>query len=502
MDDLARLTARSSPGGLAWAVEGKEQDASAGAEGGWFPYPHLTLLSDRLMQVAAGQVRRLIVTMPPRHGKSKLISHYFPAWYLGMFPKNQVILASNTVEMARDFSRWARDTLAEEGPEIFGVGVSPTSAAAQRWQTTEGGIAVAAGIGGQITGRGANCLIIDDPLKDSEQAHSETIRDKQWNWWLTTARTRLMRGGSVIVVLTRWHEDDLAGRMLALAAENPKADQWEVLNLPALAEQDDPLEREQGEPLCPALMPLSDLELTEATSGPYVWSAMYQQRPSPAEGDVFQRAWFGTWDADKDWDDQFQAHRLAQSWDCTFKDTDGSDFVVGQLWACDLSRRVLVAQVRARLSLDNTITAARAMTDWARERFPGQGSHSIYVEDKANGSAVIAALKRSLQGVTAVEPEGGKLARAYGVQPVVAAGDVVLPARAIPCPEAPIGPRGKPLWLPSTRGDLIEEAAAFPNGVHDDQVDAMTQALLKLSGSQEKRAVRAGGYDGVGYADR
>lgn len=476
MNDLDRLTAQSSPAGFAWVAEGCNKGAPTE---GWKPFPHLLLLSDKLMQVAAGECKRLIVTTPPRHGKSQMISQYFPAWYLGTFPRRQVILSSNTATLAQNFSRSARNILTELGPEIFGVSVRDDSRAADRWHTTAGGVLIAAGVGGPLTGRGAHCLIIDDPIKNSEEAHSETIREKQWEWWQSTARTRLMRDASVVVVLTRWHEDDLAGKLMRQAEEQPGADEWELLNLPAFARAGDPVGRAEGEALCPELISAEELESTKASTSSYWWGAMYMQEPTPDEGGIFHRDWWRYWRTP----DEFQIHRLCQSWDLSFKDGDGSDFVAGQLWGCDQAERILLAQVHARLDFPSTLRAIRAMHAYAAQHWPAFASHPVYVEDAANGPAVIQSLQREIPGIHGVRPDGGKLARAHNIAHIPEAGQVRFPEGQIPAPDG---------YVPSRVDVLIDELAAFPNGAHDDQVDALTQALSKLATVQGGR-VRGGG---------
>jgi predicted phage terminase large subunit-like protein len=491
--DPAHLAvARATPAGFAWFVEGANQTGDP--QHGWLPFPHLTMLSEKLAQVAAGEVRRLIVTMPPRHGKSQLISQYFPAWYLGRYPRRQVIIASNTVDLAEDFSRGARDALLEYGPELFGVTVAGDSAAVKRWRTDHGGILKAAGVGVQITGRGAHLLVIDDPIKDEVQAASETIRERHWNWWLTTARTRLMKDASVVLVLTRWHEDDLAGRVLAQAKQNPKADQWEVLNLPAFAEEDDPLGRDPGDALCPALMPREALETTRETSGSYVWNALYQQRPSAAEGNILLRKdwryYPPEWLEPETWSGGAQFQRVWQSWDTALKDKTTSDYTVGQLWGQDLTNRYLLRQVRGRWGLTETTTQVEQMTAWAAKRFPKHGSHAIYVENAAMGPELMAAVRKKVQGVIPVQADRDKVSRAYAITPQFEAHHVFIPGRANETGEN-YDEAVTPLWAQ----ELVDECASFPNAPNDDQVDALTQALdpRRLAGEGRRGRVGTGG---------
>lgn len=411
--------------------------------------------------------------MPPRHGKSELISRYFPAWYLGNFPDRRVMLTSYEAQFASGWGRRAREVLEEYGPGVFGVDVRADSSAANRWDLVghEGGM-ITAGVGGPITGRGADLLIIDDPIKNREEALSSVYRERHWEWWRSTARTRLQPGGAVVLVMTRWHEDDLAGRLLA-----EPGDRWREIRLPALAWGPDELGREEGEALWPSQYDAADLAEIAEESGSYWWEAMYQQRPSPSEGGILERGWWRRYPA-YGWP---QLQHVAQSWDMAFKDTKGTSYVVGQVWGTDLAARYLLCQVRARLSFTKTLGAVEALTGWVGEQ--GFGSHRILVEEKANGAAVIDSLRRKIGGLIPVMPDGSKEARAHAVSPLIESGNVHIPEGLIPAPAG---------FEPTPTDVFVEEAAAFPNGANDDQVDAMTQALSRLrSTPQRARMPRA-----------
>lgn len=385
--------------------------------------------------------------MPPRHGKSELTSHWFPVWYLDHFPDRNIILTSYEADFASNWGRRVRNSILEHSDQLR-VRISEDSAAANRWVTTEGGGMVTAGIGGPITGRGAHVLIIDDPVKNAEEAHSKTYRDRAWEWFISTAYTRLEPGGSVIIVMTRWHEDDLVGRVLSMTDEV-----WEEVKLPAIAEENDPIGRKPGEALWPERYDENELKRIKNTVGSYVWNALYQQKPSPAEGGIFKRSW---WKYYSEPPGEFD--EIIQSWDMTFKDTDTSDYVVGQVWGKKGANKYLLDQVRAKMDFPTTIQALRNLSaKWPKAR-------AKLVEDTANGPAVIATLRKEIPGLIPVTPQGSKEARAYAVSPQVEAGNVYIP-----------DPRRCP-WV----NDFIEECAAFPNGANDDQVDAMTQALLRF----------------------
>ncbi len=434
--------------------------------------PALDLIDAELVRAASTPDARLIISMPPQEGKSQRASRRFPLWVLIGHPDTRVVIASYEHNVARRWGRAIRDDIIVHGRD-FGLQIRPDLAAQNEWQLLgyEGGV-FATGIGGALTGRPADVMIIDDPLKGREEADSEVYRERCWDWWLETASTRLAPGAPVIMILTRWHHDDLAGRMLA--AEDGHL--WRVLNIPAQAEhrpekgETDPLGREPGEFMISARgRTQRQWEAIKTRSLGRTWTALYQGRPSPDAGGLFP--------ADEDWARYEQplwierpdgskvipdAHRddveLAQSWDMSFKDTKGSDYVVGQVWMRRGIDAYLLDQVRDRLSFTATCQAMRTLS----ARWPQ--AIAKYVEDKANGPAVINALARTVPGLIAVQPLGSKYARAAAVSPLVTSRNVHLPAVEL----AP--------WI----ADLTEECRSFPNTAHDDQVDALSQGVNQL----------------------
>lgn len=417
----------------------------------WIPAKHLLLLSEWIVDLAAGRRERAIIEKPPRHGKSEITSFWTPLWYLANFPDRRVILASYEADFAASWGRRVRNAIEAIGPRL-GLKLAGDSSAANRWEVATGGGMFTTGIGGPLTGKGAHLLIIDDPVKNSEEAHSETIQNRNWEWWQSTARTRLEPQGAAVVVQTRWDQNDLAGRLLSDAASG--GEQWDELRLPAVAEEGDQLGRAIGEPLWPERYDAEALKAIRRAVGERVWNALYQQRPSPLEGSIFKRGWWKYYKvlpAD--------VRPACQSWDCAFKDLRTSDYVVGQVWGQRGAEYFLLDRIKDRLDFTATLHAIRQMT----AKHPGAALKLI--EDKANGSAVISVLTKDVPGIVAVNPEGGKEARAGAIAPLVEAGNVWLPDPTI----AP--------WV----GDFVEECAAFPNGAHDDQVDAMSQALLRLA---------------------
>lgn len=419
-------------------------------------FRHTKLICDALQTVADGQQRYVMIEMPPRHGKSMTVTETFPSFFIAKNPEKRVIIASYSDTLARKFGRRNRDKVMEYGPSFFGVQLSQDNAASNNWSLAghRGGL-LATGIGGSITGEGADVLIIDDPFKNAEEANSKTIRDKVWDEWESTLSTRLHKGASVIVIMTRWHEDDIIGRLLEQSPRN-----WTRLRLPAIAEdEDDLLGRKPGEALCPELGFDEEWAKTKKKEvGSRTWAALFQQRPAPESGDIFDRKW---WKYYKALPGHFQ--EVVQSWDCTFKDDKESDYVVGQVWGRLGADKYLIDQVRDRMNFPTTVQAIRAMAAKHPE------ANAKYIEDKANGSAVIQILTNEIPGIIAVTPDGGKVARASAISPDVEAGNVYLPDPGI----AP--------WI----GDFVEECTVFPNGAHDDQVDSMTQAINQMHKPKE-----------------
>lgn len=430
-------------------------------------FRHTELVCRVLQRIADGEQLSVLIEMPPRHGKSMTVTESFPSYYLGRNPDKRVIAAAYSDGLATKFGRLNRNKFNEFSHELFNVQLSESNAATKDWgvQDRRGGM-IATGIGGSITGQGADLMIIDDPIKNMKEANSQTIRDNIWDEWEATLSTRLHDGASLIIIMTRWHEDDLIGRLLA---RSPR--KWVRLRLPAIAEdEDDLLEREIGEPLCPELGYNEHwAEEKKSEVGSRTWASLYQQRPSPAGGNIFKREWIRlyvrTAEQKREWglSDEviiLPTHfdKMAQSWDCTFKDSETSDFVAGGVWGRKKAQYFLFDIDHRRMGFADTMKAIRAMSDkWPSAR-------SKYIEDKANGSAIIEMLKDEISGIVPVNPDGGKEARANAVSPLFEAGNIYLPHPNM-CP-----------WVE----DLIEELVSFPNAAHDDLVDMTTQALNQL----------------------
>jgi len=422
---------------------------------------HLQLLSNELVSLCGrqpGGASRLLVTFPPRHGKSELCSHWFPTWYIALDPTAKVILTSYEAEFAARWGRLVRRSVQEHYP-IIGARIVEDSKAAHRWETTEGGGMVTAGVGGPITGRGGNILICDDPIKNAEEANSQLVRDNLWEWWVTTFLTRADKDrhgqhAVVVLIMTRWHEDDLAGRII----KSPEFKFWRHLNLPAAAEEDDPLGRAPGMALWPDRYDELELENKRAEMGSRAFASLYQQRPAPADGSAIQRSWWAWYDEPPPLDEFDQ---IIQTWDTTFKNTATSDYVAGGVIGRKGSDFYVLDVVHQRLNGPETLKAiAQVDKQWPQARW-------ALIEDSASGSMICDLLERERGHIVRVKTGGrSKETRLHwGVNSVAA-----------------IIERGRVfLRRGSSWGSkIVDEAAAFPHGQHDDLVDMLVQGIEHL----------------------
>ena len=429
--------------------------------------PALDLIDQVLIDAYSKPDSRTMIFLAPQEGKSTRVAEVFPVWALAQNPDTRIVMASYAMSLARRNGRFIRNHIETHGKDL-GIRIRPDVAAQNEWQLDghAGGL-FAVGIGGGLTGRAADMMIIDDPHSGMTTASSETYQTLAWDWWTGTAQTRLAPGAPVVLIMTRWHQLDLAGRLLA--AEDGHL--WNVINIPAVADHNpekgetDILGREPGEWLeSTRRRTVKQWEARRKGTPAREWNAMYQGRPSPTEGGLFPRKDWRYYDKPL-WVEEGGvcrttggADEIILSWDMAFKATQNSDYVAGQVWLKRGPDAYLLDQKHARLTFTETLAAVEAMV----AKWP-QASAKL-VEDKANGSAVIDSLKNKVSGVIPVTPKESKEARAAAVTPFIEAGNVHLPRPSI----AP--------WVDG----LIEEAAAFPNGAHDDRVDALTQALNRL----------------------
>jgi predicted phage terminase large subunit-like protein len=491
-------------------------------EYGWFPTPFHQLLCEIAHRIIEGKDGwdRVVLSTPPQHGKSESMSRGLPAMFLGLNPKLNVILTSYGAEFAQEWGAKVRDTLITYGEQIFGLRVNPRSRSNKRFSILHeeggtwypGGKMITAGARGRITGEGAHLILIDDPIKNDEQASSPVYQDKIWNWYQATLRSRIRKGTRILLTMTRWHENDLAGKLIA-ESEAGTGEKFIVINLPAIAEEDEDWScwgvnhiRRKGEALCPELHDLDEMTKTRAAVGSYWWAALYMGRPNPDSGDIFQRKWFKSWGYEAKnrfynpetsrW--EYELYPLPRrfdlvciSWDMAFKDKKSSSFVVGQVWGLLGVDHYLLDQVKGQWNFPTTLEWVRKVA----EAYPI--AYHTLIEDKANGTAVETILHDEITGIVMIEP--GRLfktARARATSSIAESGCAYVPGRGV---ETKLGHDIPWVWgdaprsndgnfTPGSRG-YIEEHVSFPNGMFDDQVDAGSQAQAWLREKQMAGAI-------------
>lgn len=395
---------------------------------------------------------------------SQLVSREFPAYILGKYPDTQIIACSYSADLTSRMNRDVQRIIdSKEYHDLFDTYLAGKEAAeimkdSDTYARTSDLFEVvghkgsyrSTGVGGGVTGSGADVFIIDDPFKDRAEANSLTIRQKVWDWYTSTAYTRLSPGGGIIVMNTRWHMDDLVGRLLREQAEG--GDIFKHISYPAIAEHDEK-HRKAGEALHPERYDVDQLMKIKAAVGSRDWSALYQQRPVPDGGGLFKDSWLQYYK-----DLPANLEKVVMSWDMTFKDTKGSDYVVGSIWARKGGNFYLIDQVRGRWDF---VTTLEKFIAFCKKH---NTVNRKLVEDKANGTAIINTLKKHISGIIPITPTESKEARASAIATLWEAHNVYIPSPDI----AP--------WVKDFTAELLE----FPAGAHDDQVDSMTQALNDL----------------------
>ena len=409
---------------------------------GFEPAAHHRLLIAKLESVACGEIDRLAVFMPPGSAKSTYGSVLFPPWFLAQDASKAVIAASHTAELAEKWGRRVRNIVSEDR-NVLGFGVADDNKAAGRWETTAGGEYYAAGVGGSITGRRADLAVIDDPIRGREDADSKLVRDKQWDWYRFDLETRLKPGAAVILIQTRWHEDDLAGRLLA-----EEGARWHVVRLPMEAEDNDPLGRAAGEPLWPEWF--SDDMRAAAKRDMRLWTALYQQRPAPEEGDYFRAEWLRPYDKAP----PRETLRIYGASDYAVT-SDGGDYTVhvvvgldpeGRMYLLDLWRKQAASDQWVEAFCD--LVAEWKPIGWAEEQGQIRAGIGPYLDRRQRE-------RRAWVAREVFPTRGDKSVRAQSIRGRIANGGLYVPT-------------GKP-WV----SDLKAEMLSFPAGKHDDQVDAL-----------------------------
>ena len=413
---------------------------------------HHRHIADKFNKLATGEINRLIINMPPRHTKSEFASYLLPAWMVGRDPKLKIIQATHTAELAIRFGRKAKNLIdSDDYRKIFKTKLQEDSKAAGRWETSDGGEYYAAGVGGAITGRGADLLIIDDPHSEQD-ALSNASLERAYEWYTSGPRQRLQPGGKIILVMTRWSTKDLTGALVASQKE-VKADKWHVVEFPAL------LEHESGiKPVWPEYWKLDELEKVKAALPVAKWNAQWMQEPTSEEGAILKREWWRIWK--HDWIPNI--HHVIQSYDTAFLKKETADYSAITTWGIfypsedEGANLMLLDSIKGRYEFPE-------LRRLALEQYKYWQPETVIVEAKASGLPLTYELRKMDIPVTNFTPSKGndKHARVNAVAPLFESGII---------------------WAPEQKfaEEVIEECAAFPYGDHDDLVDSTTQAIMRF----------------------
>lgn len=417
---------------------------------------HHALMAKKFEAIAKGEMKRVIINMPPRHTKSEFASYLLPSWFLGLHPAKKVIQCSNTADLAVGFGRKVRNLVdSEQYATVFpGVKLRQDSKAAGRWATNKNGEYFAIGVGGTVTGKGADLLIIDDPHSEQEAAlaaGNPEIYQKVYEWYTSGPRQRLQPGGAIVIVMTRWGEADLTGRVLQDAMKREKGEEWELIELPAIMPS--------GNPLWPEFWSIDELEALKEELPVSKWNAQYQQKPTGEEGALVKREWWQIWERER----PPRCEYVIQSWDTAFTKSERSDYSACTVWGVfhmDEDPKnvnvILLEAYQERLEFPE-------LKEKAFEMYNIWEPDTCIIEAKAAGSPLIFEMRRMGVPVQEYTPVRGndKFVRINSVTDLFRSGKV---------------------WAPDTRWahELIEQMAAFPNAAHDDLVDSSTQALIRF----------------------
>ena len=421
----------------------------------FIPGKHHRDMADAFERVANGTLKRLIINMPPRHTKSEFASFLFPAWFLGKFPEKKIIQTAHTAELAVGFGRKVRNLVnTPDYQAIFPTKLSTDSKAAGRWNTHAGGDYFAIGVGGAVTGKGADVLIIDDPHSEQEaMLGTSGVYDRVFEWYNSGPRQRLQPGGSIVIVMTRWSKKDLTGQILNASIKRDGTDDWEVIEFPALMPS--------GKPLWPEFWSQNELEAIRAELPVGKWEAQYQQNPTSEEGAIIKRESWQIWESDI----PPPCDYLIQSWDTAFEKNNRADYSACTTWGIFYKENIegelcaniiLLEAIKKRLEFPE-------LKEEAMRQFKEWNPDTLIVEKKAAGAPLIYEMRKMGIPISEYTPSKGndKIARVNAISDLFASGLV---------------------WCPDTRWaeEVMEECASFPNGDHDDLVDSTSQALLRF----------------------
>ena len=418
---------------------------------------HHEIMADAFEKVARGDLKRLIINMPPRHTKSEFASYLLPAWFLGQFPEKKIIQTAHTAELAVGFGRKVRNLVgSQDFKDIFpDVSLQSDSKAAGRWNTNKGGEYFAIGVGGAVTGKGADLLIIDDPHSEQEGASADiNVFNRTYEWYTSGPRQRLQPNGSIVMVMTRWHNKDLTGQVVDASIKRGGADEWEVIELPAIMPS--------GNPLWAEFWKIEELQALKAELPNSKWMAQYQQDPTSEEGALVKREWWQSWESTNPPHCEF----IIQSWDTAFLKTQRADYSACTTWGVFYKEDAQEGLVVPHLIL---LDAYKERLEFpqlkkkALEMYNEYRPDAFIVEAKAAGMPLIFELRQMGIPVQEYTPSRGndKISRVNAVSDLFASGVVYAPATR---------------WAE----EVIEEFAGFPNMEHDDLVDSTTQALLRF----------------------
>ena len=424
---------------------------------------HHRMLADMLMAIEEGDKDRICVNIPPRHGKSQLVSIFFPAWFLGRNPDKKVMMVSHTTDLAVDFGRKVRNLIAtDQYKSVFPTtSLAQDSKSAGRWNTNVGGEYYACGIGSALAGRGADLLLVDDPHSEQDVINGNfEVFEKAYEWFTFGARTRLMPGGRVAIIQTRWHMDDLTGRVTNDMAKNARADQYEVVEFPAILEvKNKKTDRYVEKPLWPEFFDLEALLRTKASMPTFQWNAQYQQQPTAEEASIIKREWWNLWEQDSPPSCEY----IIMSLDAAAETHNRADYTALTTWGVFFNEEVNAYNIILLNSIKKRMEFPE-LKQLAMEEYDEWDPDAFIVEKKSAGTALYQEMRRMGLPVSEYTPHrgsGDKLARLNSVADIVAS---------------------ELVWVPPTRWaeEVIEEIAGFPFMSHDDLVDSTVMALMRF----------------------